>query len=333
MEAILSHLQSSTTAELQRFSSQFVPFASCIGTDGIRSCYHSFDPSVTALWLCILLAVYCLIWSIVGQNCSKVDQIWSITPVVYSWTIYAWPSSHHAGHNTRLFVVATIITIWGVRLTYNFWRRGGYGNLITHEEDYRWAYLRAFFNNNTFLFFIFNVTFIASYQNVLLYLIAMPLITVSKGPTQMNTWDWIVSALLIVLIVVETTADQQHWEFHKRKNAVPASKRSKHADVEIREGFNQSGLFYYSRHPNYFCEQSIWVMVYLFSITHAQTPAELFNFWGLGAVLLILLFQASMAFSESITASKYPAYKEYQRRTSQCLPMFPRPRADVKKST
>ena len=332
MAFLLSHLQSSTTEVLQRFSTQFIPFVSCVKLDGINVCAQTFDPSVTALWLCLILAVYCLVWSIVGKNCSKVDQIWSITPVLYAWIIYAWPSSHHAGHNTRLFVVTTIITVWGIRLTYNFWRRGGYGNLITHEEDYRWPILRAWFNNS-FLFFIFNVTFIATYQNVLLYLIAMPLVTVSKGPGEMNIWDWILSALLVGLVIGEATADQQHWEFHKRKNAVPVAKRSKHADIEISQGFYQSGLFYYSRHPNYFCEQSIWVVVYLFSVTHAQSLAELFNFWGLGATLLVLLFQGSMAFSESVTAQKYPEYKAYQRRTSQCIPMFPRPRAVAKKST
>jgi steroid 5-alpha reductase family enzyme len=41
-------------------------------------------------------------------------------------------------------------------------------------------------------------------------------------------------------------------------------------------------------------------------------------------ILLTALFQGSMAFTESISASKYPAYADYQRRTSRLIPWFPR---------
>ena len=55
-----------------------------------------------------------------------------------------------------------------------------YGNLITHEEDYRWPILRK--KMHPILFLIFNLTFIATYQNVLLFLIAAPVYELAKSP-------------------------------------------------------------------------------------------------------------------------------------------------------
>ena len=69
--------------------------------------------------VCLMFSLYSFVWSIVGNNYSKVDQIWSITPVIYSW--------HYISHfkdNHRLLLVCALITLWGIRLTYNFWRRG-----------------------------------------------------------------------------------------------------------------------------------------------------------------------------------------------------------------
>ena len=91
---------------------------------------------------------------------------------------------------------------------------------------------------------------------------------------------------------------------------------------DLRDGFLQSGLFYYCRHPAYFAEQSIWVVVYLFTLLGGKTYFT-WNGSVLGCVLLVLLFQGSMQFSESITAGKYPNYIEYQARTSKCVPLRP----------
>jgi steroid 5-alpha reductase family enzyme len=329
MAAAAAALKASFVAEHARLGQQFLPFLECTLLDGLSPCFKQFDPSVSCFWLCALVALYCLVGSVVTGNCSKVDQLWSITPVVYAWLVYLWPSSHHAGHHTRLLVVTLLITVWGVRLTYNFSRRGGYSpSLWNHEEDYRWPVLRRVINNPV-LFFVFNVTFIASYQNLLLLLIAAPVFEVARGPTAMNTHDWLATVAMLLLIAGETLADQQQWEFHLRKLAVPVAKRATHPDPDVRDGFFQSGLFKYSRHPNYFCEQSIWVVVYAFSVTHATSVAELWNVWVAGPVLLILLFQGSAAFSESITASKYPGYKDYQRRTSQFFPWIPAERQGV----
>lgn len=75
----------------------------------------------------------------------------------------------------------------------------------------------------------------------------------------------------------------------------------------------------------------IWVMIYCFSIVHVDNMNQILNVWVIGAALLIILFQASMAFGESITKSKYVDYQEYCARTSMCIPFFPKPRMIAKK--
>jgi steroid 5-alpha reductase family enzyme len=82
-----------------------------------------------------------------------------------------------------------------------------------------------------------------------------------------------------------------------------------------------TGLWAYSRHPNFFGEQMVWVCFYLFSIA---ASGRIVNWSIVGCILLILLFQGSANFSEKISAEKYPEYKDYQRRVCKFLPWPPK---------
>ena len=84
---------------------------------------------------------------------------------------------------------------------------------------------------------------------------------------------------------------------------------------DYKKGFITSGLWAFSRHPNYTCEQLIWVMFYLFSVS---ATGQWINWSVIGCILLVILFYSSAKFSENITANKYPDYKKYQENT----PMF-----------
>jgi steroid 5-alpha reductase family enzyme len=308
----------------------------CICTEKLFwNCALRFDAIVATLWVLALVIVYSFVWSIVGRNCSKVDQIWSVTPWVYGWLLFFHFYFSSGMIHNRLLVMCVLMTLWGLRLTFNFWRRGGYGNLISHEEDYRWPILRA--KIHPALFLVFNLVFIASYQNILLWLIAMPAYVVlsSSNPEELMVWDIVLSFIFLSLLAFETIADQQHYNFQQYKYSLSPAQRSTHSDNDIREGFLQSGLWALCRHPNYFAEQSIWICVYLFSLVTTLTTdststkttlrADLdiymcLNWSCAGWVLLVMLFQGSMAFGESITASKYPEYTRYQRCVSQCIP-------------
>ena len=74
--------------------------------------------------------------SLVSGDTSWVDRMWSLLPETYVIVFAA--TSHWT--NARLDVLALLTTLWGVRLTFNFARKGGYRGV----EDYRWAVLRAY---------------------------------------------------------------------------------------------------------------------------------------------------------------------------------------------
>ena len=320
MSAVVTHLSSlwsQATSDLQGIYS-------CV-TSGGSSCLFDCNPVSGLLFLYLCWTTYCFVWSEICRNVSKVDQIWSITPFFYCWYLQFYYRFNNGGvFHERLLLICVLTTAWGLRLTYNFWRRDGYGNLIKHEEDYRWPILRKQIGS-PILFFLFNLSFIASYQNFILVLIAFPAHGVMIGASACDGKDYIVAAMFVGFLIMESVADQQHWNFHAKKYSVTASERKVHPDPDVRDGFCRSGLFALCRHPNYFAEQSMWVCVYLFSLTKTSIEgiADLFNGYILGIFLLITLFQGSMQFSEGITAAKYPKYKEFQKSTSQCIPFFP----------
>jgi steroid 5-alpha reductase family enzyme len=244
---------------------------------------------------------------VLTKECSWVDRIWSITPPGFV-TYVAYRESFS---DARLNLMAVLVTLWGARLTYNFGRKGGYAK---GGEDYRWQILRE--RLGPVKFQLFNATFIAPYQNVLLYLIAAPVHTawLHRG-TPLGFIDYTLAALFLVLLAGETLADQQQWNFHLHKA------EQKRNGVSVEPGFLTTGLFRFSRHPNYFCEISQWWMFSAFAYAASGTWPD----WTtLGAVLLTLLFDGSTRFTEAITKKKYPAYAAYQRTTSRLFPLPPK---------
>jgi steroid 5-alpha reductase family enzyme len=259
---------------------------------------------VSPLLLVVLIAAavcaFCWIASLITRDNSWVDRLWSIVPVVYVWVFAA-----AAGlADIRLDVMAALVTLWGARLTFNFARKGGYSG----HEDYRWPVLRA--RMSPWQFQVFNLLFIVLYQNAILVLIALPALTAFEHPGGFGPLDVLLMIAFLGLLAGETIADQQQWEFHRRKAAGAATTR-----------FLTTGLFRFSRHPNFFFEQAQWWVLFLFG---AVAAGSLLQWTVLGALLLTLLFVGSTRFTESITRSKYPEYAEYQKTTSAVVPWPPR---------
>jgi steroid 5-alpha reductase family enzyme len=235
--------------------------------------------------------------------------------VIYVW-IFAAAALIAGVDATRLVVMALLVTAWGARLTFNFARKGGY----TGMEDYRWAILRG--RMTRWQFQLFNIFFIVLFQSALLVLISLPAYIAWQHPAPFTGWDAAFAVLFAAFLVGETVADQQQWAFHQAKKA---------AGGTLEPGFVTTGLFSYSRHPNFFFEQAQWWAFYAFGAVAAVGSGlgvwgGVFNWTILGAALLTLLFIGSTIFTESITASKYPGYGDYQRRTSMLVPL-PRRRA------
>lgn len=256
--------------------------------------------------LAALVAGLCLVLSWIFREYSWVDRAWSIVPPLYVATFAA-----QAGWaDARLNLMLALTVAWGVRLTFNYARKGGYA---PGGEDYRWAILKA--RMPAWQWHLFNIGFIAGYQHFLLWLLALPALPALRNPGPLGPLDLTAALAFVALLVGETVADQQQWAFHRAKRA-----RAERGEPEPK-GFVDTGLWAWSRHPNFFCEQAQWWALYLFGVA---ASGEWLNPSLLGPVLLTLLFHGSAAFTESITAGRYPAYAAYQRRVSRMIPLPPR---------
>jgi steroid 5-alpha reductase family enzyme len=260
-------------------------------------------------------ALYCFIVAEITGNNSQVDKIWSLLPIAYCWIIAA-----KGGMHPRLVVIAVLVTLWGIRLTYNFARKGAYKlRFWEGEEDYRWEKVRAIpFLQNKAVWMTFDFFFISGYQNALILMFTFPAL-VCMGSTAPFGWVDIVAAILMFgFIVYETVADEQQWKFQGKKWAmIKSGKRLEELPAPYNKGFNTFGLWNVSRHPNYFAEQAIWVSLYIFSI---GAGVGIVNWSMIGALLLIVLFTASTNLVEGISGDKYPEYAEYCKKVNKFFP-------------
>ena len=162
--------------------------------------YARTDPLLFALAVCAVLAAACWLVSVLTDNYSQVDRLWSLAPPLYACHFAA-----RAGWvDQRLNVIALLVVLWGGRLTYNFARKGGYR---WHAEDYRWPELRQ--RLGPVWFQLLNATFVAPYQNLLLLLIVLPAsVAWQARGTPLNALDAAAAVAFVLLLIGETVADQ-----------------------------------------------------------------------------------------------------------------------------
>lgn len=260
-------------------------------------------------------ALYCFTVGEITGNNSQVDKVWSLLPIAYCWIIAA-----KGGMHPRLVVMAVLVTIWGIRLTYNFAKKGAYKlRFWEGEEDYRWEKVRALpFLQNRAVWMAFDLFFISGYQNALILMFTFPAL-VCMGSTEPFSWvDAVATVLMFGFIVYETIADKQQWDFQSKKWAmIKSGKKLEELPEPYNKGFNTLGLWNVSRHPNYMAEQAIWVSFYIFSI---GAGVGIINWSMIGALLLIVLFTASTNLVEGISGDKYPEYAEYCKKVNKFLP-------------
>lgn len=269
------------------------------------------SPLIVVILIAAAVCAFVWIASLITHDHSWVDRLWSIVPAVYVWVFAAFAGLA----DPRLNVMAVLVSLWAARLTFNFARKGGY----TGVEDYRWPVLRA--RMKPWQFGIFNLLFITLYQNAILVLITLPALTAYEHrATPFGPLDALVTVIFLGFLAGETIADQQQWNFQQKKKA---------GGTDFRPRFLQSGLWRFSRHPNFFFEQAQWWTLFFFGAIAAGSVVQ----WTvLGAVLLTLLFVGSTIFTESLTKAKYPEYAEYQATTSPIIPWIPRPVARAARS-
>ena len=267
---------------------------------------------------CGASALYCFVVGEISRNNSQMDKLWSIMPIAYTWIIAA-----KSGMNPRQVIYAILVTLWGIRLTMNFARKGAYSiKFWSGEEDYRWKILRsnpAF--QNKFVWALFDLFFISIYQNALVLAICLPSFAAMDSIATFGLFDFIAFGGAFMFLLLETAADEQQMFFHTTKRKMlNEGKTLEELPEPFNKGFNTLGLWNYSRHPNYLGEQGFWLALYLVTLGAGVVSYNFFSYTLVGPLLLIFIFLGSSILQEGISSKKYPEYSNYVNKVSKYIP-------------
>jgi steroid 5-alpha reductase family enzyme len=270
---------------------------------------HLAGSSIT---LMLSAALVCFLVSEITGNYSQVDKLWSLMPIIYSlMALVSFPTP-------RLWIMSSLVTIWGFRLSFNFYRKGGY-NIIPWkgEEDYRWKIIRELpVLKGRIRFGLFNLLFISFYQQFLILMFSTPLLMAAKyRNSNLAAIDIIAASVMLLFIVIETIADNQQFRFQQLKRQ-PGSNQGIFSG-SLKRGFVSDGLWRIVRHPNFVSEQVIWISFYLFSV---GASGKWINLTLAGPLLLVLLFLGSTELTERISSKKYPGYAAYKKDVPKYIP-------------
>ncbi|KAF0326417.1 hypothetical protein K4K61_004521 [Colletotrichum sp. SAR11_59] len=279
--------------------------------------YLETNPLVSGFAFSLFIGFLALVVSEYNRNYSQIDRLWSLLPNWYIVHMAAW--AHLNGIPAqRLILTAVATTLWSGRLTFNYWRKGGYER---GSEDYRWEIVRK--QVPAVVFFVFNVTFISFIQSILLFAFsaapAYSLLLASRVEPAISAADWSFFSIIVALVLSEYISDGQQWDYQTAKHSYLKDKKVPRgwAQEDLDRGFVTGGLWAYSRHPNFFAEQMIWFVLYQWS---CYATKVLYSYTFAGSAFLIMLFQGSTWLTELITSGKYAEYSEYQKQVGMFMP-------------
>ncbi len=237
------------------------------------------------------------LFSLMRKNVTHVDSMWSLFFVIAAFTTAAVVLFFEAAP-PRLILVLACLSVWALRLcVYLTWRNWG------SHEDSRYVQIR---NNNQPYFWLKSLYIIFGMQAVLAWIISASLYGAITAITPLNGLDYVGLVLFIFGFVWESLADLQLSRF----KANPNNKGK----------VLNTGVWRYSRHPNYFGECCVWWGFYLFALAGGA-------WWAIISPLLmtILLLKVSgVSLLESTIIERRPAYADYIRSTNAFIPGVPK---------
>lgn len=233
------------------------------------------------------------------RNSSFYDAYWSVIPPLLAlYWMWRNPGSEH---DPRALLVGALVWLWAIRLTANWSLH--WGGL--HHEDWRYPLVRARAGKAALLADLFGIHLFPTLQ---VFLGCLPVYAViSRGGAPAGWLDALALAVTLGAIAIETIADLQLHAFIARRQ--PGT-------------FIRSGLWAWSRHPNYFGELSFWWGLMLFGL--AAAPAQ---WWWIvpGALAMTAMFVfASIPLMDQRSVERRPAYREHMRQVSALVPLPPR---------
>lgn len=246
--------------------------------------------------LAAVIALFTVLWlvSLLVRNSSIVDMWWGPGIFLIGLAYFLTTS----GTDDRRRLVLALLGIWAVRLAAHIGQRN-----IGHGEDFRYAKWRRERGQSWWWFSYFKVFVL---QAVIAWIVAMPLFYTMASPRPFNAWDAAGALIFVVGFFFEAVGDEQLRRFRTD----PANKGR----------VLNSGLWRYTRHPNYFGEAVMWWGLGLFSIAAGGLAGVI----GPAIMTFLLIRVSGVALLEKTLSETKPGYREYVERTSSFFPMPPR---------
>lgn len=244
----------------------------------------------------LFLFLYFTMWYVIGfvkKNAGVVDIGWGLGFVILSWFV----TIQHLSFTT--IFVSILVSIWGLRLASHIYKRN-HGK----PEDFRYANFRKKWGSIYYLRSYFQLFLL---QGVFMLLISLSFLYITQT-SSIELLPLFVFGILIWVIgfFFESMGDYQL----KRFIANPVNKNK----------LIQSGLWKYTRHPNYFGEATMWWGIFVIGLS-CNTPW--FTIISPITITVLVCFVSGIPMLEK-NLNKYPDFQEYKDRTSVFIPWFPK---------
>ena len=255
-----------------------------------------FDFNLWLYGLMVLLVFAAAGWllSLPLRNVSIVDIMWSLMFLLASIT-YAMA---HVAPGPRAWLVIGLVSLWSIRLAaFIGWRNFG------KDEDFRYQKIRA---NNEPGFAVKSVYLVFGLQAGLAWVISLPLLAAINSTTPLGWLDALGVMLWFIGLVFEAGGD---WQLSRFKG-----------DPVNRGKVLDTGLWRYTRHPNYFGDFCVWWGFFFIALSSGA-------WWSVVGplVMSILLLKVSgVALLEKDIGDRRPDYNAYIQRTNAFFPGPPR---------
>ena len=259
---------------------------------------HGHSPLLVAALADVAATLVVFGFSVLHDNSSVYDPYWSVAPIpIVAW----WAGGAPSGPDARAIAVCVLVAVWGIRLTANWvarWRG-------LADEDFRYAEIRARTGRLYWPASLAAIHLLPTAWVFLGLLAAWPALASHGRPA--GALDAVALAVTAGGIAVEAIADRQLRRFLR-------SRRDPSCVLE-------TGLWRFSRHPNYFGEITFWWGLWLFGL--AADPRWAWT--AVGPVAITLLFAlVSIPWMDRRMLSRHPAWAE--RMSSSSLLPWPRRR-------
>ncbi|KAI9093995.1 hypothetical protein K1719_026993 [Acacia pycnantha] len=267
-------------------------------------CYHHPLLLPNAL---LFLNVTLLFWVIGLVQCSHwmIDLYWTVIPVM----LVHYCASHPWGECNwwRSRVVIFLTWLWSVRLCHNYFRRENWQ--WGARQDWRFTNMSLSYGNHWWWISFFTV-YIS--QQMLLITLSLPFYAIHSVNKPLSIMDLVATVLCSSGILIAYFADTQLHNFVTRNNNL------KYVGKPIVPVLDK-GLWYYSRHPNYFGEQLWWwgLALYTWNIGYGWTLV------GTIGNTLCLAYVTKLVEERMLRQkNRTEAYTRYQKTTSIWIPWF-----------